>query len=291
MLAVEAPAQIVFPVYASPKIDGIRAVVKDGLLLSRSLKPIPNGFVQDSMDLEALEGLDGELTVGPANAPNVMQATTSGVMSRDGVPDFVFWVFDYWNDPTQPYSYRLKGLHTGLTTAFLERHPRVRLLTQVLLHNAEELAVYESSIVGQGFEGVMLRSVNGPYKYGRSTAREGTLLKVKRFADAEAVVIGLEERMHNGNEATINALGRTERSSHKANLVPMDTLGALRVRDIKTGVEFSIGTGYDDALRKRLWTMGNALIGMLVTYKSFELGVKVAPRFPVFKGFRDSADL
>jgi len=37
--------------------------------------------------------------------------------------------------------------------------------------------------------------------------------------------------------------------------------------------------------------MGNALIGMLVTYKSFELGVKVAPRFPVFKGFRDSADL
>ena len=31
-----------WPMYASVKLDGIRAVVRDGKLLSRSLKPIPN---------------------------------------------------------------------------------------------------------------------------------------------------------------------------------------------------------------------------------------------------------
>lgn len=291
MLAVEAPKELKFPVYASPKLDGIRAVVKDGLLLSRSLKPIPNEFVQDALGHEALNGLDGELTVGPANAPNVMQATTSGVMSREGTPNFLFWVFDYWTHPTTPYRDRYENLRAGLKPGLLDRFPHIRILTQTLINHSADLQEYENDIVSQGFEGVMVRSVDGPYKYGRSTAREGTLLKVKRFTDAEAVVIGLEERMHNANEATINALGRTERSSHKANLVPTGTLGALRVRDIKTGIEFNIGTGFDDPLRARLWSLGNALLGQVVTYKSFETGVKVAPRFPVFKGFRDARDL
>ena len=31
-----------FPVLASPKLDGVRAIVKDGVVLSRSLKKIPN---------------------------------------------------------------------------------------------------------------------------------------------------------------------------------------------------------------------------------------------------------
>ena len=42
---------------------------------------------------------------------------------------------------------------------------------------------------------------NAPYKQGRSTVREGYLLKVKTFLDDEATVVRFEERMHNGNEA------------------------------------------------------------------------------------------
>jgi DNA ligase-1 len=291
MLAVEAPKELKFPVYASPKLDGIRAVVRDGLLLSRSLKPIPNEFVQDSLGCDALNGLDGELTVGPANHPNVMQATTSGVMSHEGTPDFTFWVFDYWTQPTVPFHRRLEELTLGLSTGILDAFTRVKLLPQTLILNAATFQLYEEQIVAAGFEGVMVRSVDGTYKYGRSTAREGYLLKVKRFKDAEAVVIGFEERMHNANEAKVNALGHTERSSHKANLIPMNTLGALVVRDRKTGVEFSIGTGFDDAARARYWAVRDSLIGQLVTYKFFEVGVKVAPRFPVFKGFRSAMDL
>lgn len=292
MLAVEAPKALTFPVYASPKLDGIRAVVKDGVLLSRSLKPIPNAHVQKLFGVRALEGLDGELTVGPANHPNVMQATTSGVMSRDGEPDVTYWIFDYWTHPTTPFSKRLYELRSGLNPGFLDCFPRVKLLEQTLIYDAERLAEYEQAQVQAGFEGVMLRSIDGPYKYGRSTAKEGTLLKVKRWTDAEAVVIGFEEGMHNANEATVNALGHTERSSHQANKVPKDTLGAFLVRGAD-GVEFRVSPGcLTHPQRKALWDDRSAYLGRLLTYKTFEVtGVKDKPRFNVFKAFRDTRDL
>ena len=64
--------------------------------------------------------------------------------------------------------------------------------------------------------------------------------------------VGFDERLHNANEATVDALGHTERSSHKENMIPMDTLGALVVESDKFGV-FQIGTGFDDSLRKWIW--------------------------------------
>src|SRR5574340_811751 len=77
--------------YLSPKLDGIRAVVIDGVVMSRSLKPIPNRHVQKRF--RHLEYYDGELIVGPANSPTVYRDTNSGVMAKDGDPDVRFHVF------------------------------------------------------------------------------------------------------------------------------------------------------------------------------------------------------
>lgn len=290
MLAVEAK-EIQFPVYASPKLDGIRAVVKDGMLVSRTLKPIPNGYVQDALGRDVFNGLDGELTVGPANDKNVMQATTSGVMSREGEPDFTYWVFDFWTSQEMPYCERLRLMERAFKDGALKQFPRIRLLQQTIIQSEAELKAFEAVHLEQGFEGVMVRSIKSPYKYGRSTWREGYLLKVKRFVDAEAVVIGFEELLHNANEATKDELGFTKRSSHAAGKVPMGVLGALRVRDLTTGIEFSIGTGYTAAQRHHLWSTRESLLDKVVKYKHFEVGVKEAPRFPVWLGFRDKIDM
>lgn len=84
-----------FPLLASPKLDGIRCIVKNGLALSRSLKPIPNKHVQDILSrLPSNLILDGELIVGDPYHPNVMQKTTSGVMSENGEPSFTYFIFD-----------------------------------------------------------------------------------------------------------------------------------------------------------------------------------------------------
>ena len=137
----------------------------------------------------------------------------------------------------------------------------------------------------------MLRHPDGPYKHGRSTAKEGWLLKVKRFEDSEARIIGFSELMHNANEAKRNELGHLERSSHKANKVGKQMLGALTVQDLKTKVEFDIGTGFTEDQRRLLWATGDNLLGKVVKYKSQPTGVKEKPRFPVFLGFRDKVDM
>jgi hypothetical protein len=136
---------------------------------------------------------------------------------------------------------------------------------------------------------LILRDHNEKYKMGRSTASEQGMLKLKRFLDAEAEVIGFQERMHNGNEATTNELGRTSRSSHKSGKSGRGDLGALIVRTPE-GIEFGIGSGFDDNTRQSIWANQDDYLGRLVKYKYFPLGSKDAPRHPVFLGWRDRSD-
>lgn len=286
MLAAKDCSKIRFPILASVKIDGIRALVKDGKVLSRSLKLIPNLHVQKLFGRPDYEGLDGELVVGAANDPNCMQNTTSGVMSPKGEPDVTFHVFDM-HDHIGTFQDRFKAV-----SYVVPLHEHALVVAHVVCYNQAELDEYEAYALDSGYEGIMVRDPQGLYKFGRSTANEGGLVKVKRFEDDEAECIGFVERMHNDNEATTNELGRTKRSSHKANRRPAGDLGALVCRT-KEGVEFQIGTGFSAEQRRQYWDAPlNTIVGRLVKYKCFKAcGVLEAPRFPVFIGFRNKEDL
>ena len=93
--------------YCSTKLDGIRAVVIDSIVYSRSLKPIRNKYVQHLFGKEEYNGFDGELIVGDVYAKDVFQKTTSGVMSEEGTPNVKFYVFDDFSEPTFTYKERL----------------------------------------------------------------------------------------------------------------------------------------------------------------------------------------
>lgn len=283
-----------FPLFASPKLDGVRAVFKDGKLISRSLKDIPNRHTQSIFKAVnklagGLEGFDGELIAGSPTAPDVFRTTSSAVMTIAEAPDVKFFVFDEVPNGKDPgFEFRASAMARRLQKL---KSDRVVLVPQVKVLSAEDLLTLEAKWLEQGFEGVMLRRLDGLYKHGRSTAKEGHLMKVKQFLDSEAEIIGFKQLMHNENEAKRNALGHLERSSHKAGKVGAGVLGAFVVRDVKTGVEFDIGTGFDAADRKKFWHARKPLVGQLVKYKYFPGGVKDKPRFPVFLGFRDLADL
>jgi DNA ligase-1 len=283
MLASPADFNILtFPKLASPKLDGIRCLVRDGVALSRHLLPIPNKFVQSVIGKKKWNGLDGELIVGPATAKDVLRVTTSGVMSVKGEPDFVFHVFDDW---IMQRSYETRLEQIMFRVASLDAR-RTAAVVHEWVASMNGLATYEATQVGSGYEGVMLRDPNAGYKFGRSTAREQGLLKVKRFEDSEAIVTGIVEEMLNTNTAERDELGRTKRSKAKAGLVGKGTMGALNVRDIHTGVEFQIGSGFTAADRARTdW------VGKVVKYKHFPLGVKDKPRLPVFLAVRDPLDM
>lgn len=282
MLATDYdPEKLRFPVLASPKLDGIRAYVKDGVVLSRQNKPIPNQFVQAQFN--AYEHFDGELIVGSPIDPMCYRNTLSGVMSEDGEPDVTFYVFDHLEVLHERYHYRMP------TDTKFNMKGRVKALDQVTIHALSQLQQYEALALDLGYEGVILRCPNAPYKQGRSTVREGYLLKVKTFLDDEAAVVRFEERMHNTNEATVSETGRTKRSSHKAGKVGRGDLGALVVS--WKGQVFSIGTGFTDAERQHIWDNQNKYLGALVKFKYFPVGGYEAPRHPVFAGFRDRRDV
>jgi DNA ligase-1 len=122
-----------------------------------------------------------------------------------------------------------------------------------VVHLREELARIESL----GGEGLMLREPGSRYEAGRSP----TLLKVKHFHDAEAVVIGHQA-----------GAGR-----HKGRL------GALRVV-LQDGIEFAVGSGFTDAQRA-----APPPIGATITFRYQELTDRGVPRFPTFVRLSASA--
>jgi DNA ligase 1 len=161
------------PMLASPKLDGIRCMVQNGIALSRSLKKIRNTYVQTILGAPEFSGLDGELIVGNPTDSDVYRNTTSNIMREKGEPKFTFWVFDYFlkNDI---YKNRIKEL-----SIFSKHMPKtIKILGSQTIINMEELREYEMDCLSIGYEGVILRDPNSMYKHGRSTAKEGGLIKV-----------------------------------------------------------------------------------------------------------------
>lgn len=280
----ERPDLLPFPVLATPKLDGIRCLKVGGRALSRSFKPISNRFAREWIEANLPDGVDGELMA----RGGTFSETTSAIGSRDGQPDFVFHVFDLVDATTAtPYRERMARL------AALPDSARVVKVLPVLVRNACELAAYEEECLSAGYEGVMVRTPDSPYKCGRSTEREAWLLKIKRFEDAEAVVLATYEGMTNQNEAGMDAFGRTKRSMSQAGMVGRGELGGFVVRHLSTGVEFRLG--YNHVVggidRISLWLRRERLIGRIVKFSHQPSGAKDAPRFPKFLGFREAWDM
>lgn len=280
-----------YPVLASLKLDGVRAFVSGGVVYSRNYKPIPSIYVQNKF-CHLPEGTDGELILGNPTDPAAYRKTVGAVMSSDHpeAQNVVFHVVDSMpvagNDPGFQRRY-------NAYSEALAGYSRVKVIDQIPIVNAEELLAMEAKALAEGHEGLMVRDPNGRYKHGRSSEKEGILLKLKRFSDSEAVVLGTVPLMHNENEAEEDELGHTKRSTAKAGLVALPMLGKFVVRDVKSGVEFECGTGQGltKEMRAELWPNRQNLVGKIIKYKYFPTGGKDKPRFPIWLGWRDPIDM
>lgn len=277
-----------FPCYATPKLDGVRALIFSGIgVMSRSMKKIPNHYVQRMFYDPDLHGLDGELIVGPPTATDVYRVTNSAVSSRDGEPDVKLYVFDRFDLAGQGYNYRREAVDVAVDSTFT---PGVVKVPSKYCYAMEDLEEAEAQYLSEGYEGVILRAPEALYKNGRSTIKEQGMCKVKRFKDSEATILSMEEELANRNEAKTNELGHSARSAHKENLVGKGRMGALVVRDIHTGVDFKIGTGFSAEERRLFWG-DDRRIGAIAKYRYFPIGVKDRPRHPTYVGMREGWDL
>ena len=288
LLSCEVPLdKVKFPIYISTKFDGIRALVIDSVVYSRSLKPIRNKHVQKLFGKPEYNGFDGELIVGDIYAKDVFQKTTSGVMSEDGTPEVRFYVFDLWNLPDADYESRQRVLQD-----LLLQDSTMSCVVYTTIHKCqtvEDLEFFLNHEKNVGGEGLIGRKPDGVYKYGRSTPKEQLSIKFKFFEQGEFEVVGFNERMHNTNEQKRDELGYAERSSSKEGMIPMNTLGSLVLKYNDT--TFSCGTGFDDKLRKEIWDNKELYLGKLASIRYMSVGSKDLPRVPSFIGFRHAEDI
>jgi DNA ligase-1 len=295
-------SKLQYPLLATQKIDGVRALKIDNTLLSRSWKPIPNRLLQARLTKLLPDGADGEIVVNKGNSDGDIYTTTSSVMTAAKECRFIFYWFDWVStSPDKPYKDRVADILDYHLEVVDDMITIIALIPEVI-PNKISLLDYERRVIAKGYEGVILRKPDGRYKCGRSTVYEGLLLKLKRFTDAEAIIIGFEELMHNINKVQYDPFGNIKRSNIKSMFVSGNTLGAIVASDLSSpytngslgpgeGVKFKIGTGFTDALRSYIWNNRNNFLGKLVKYKYMGRSANSAPRFPVFLDIRSPYDI
>lgn len=233
--------------WMSEKLDGVRAYWDGKQFLSRqgNIYHAPDWFVDGLPSVP----LDGELWIDRKK----FQRTVSIVRRQDKNDlwnEVRFLVFDA---PAAGggFEERLAFLKDALAKGaakFTRQHPHERC------KSLEALRAELTRIESLGGEGLMLRQPGSKYVAGRSA----TLLKVKTFHDAEAVVVGHQA-----------GAGR-----HKGRL------GALLVR-LPDGTDFAIGAGFSDREREN-----PPAVGATVTFRYQELSDAGVPRFPSWVGVR-----
>lgn len=287
---------LTFPRYASPKIDGIRAHVQEVSLLTYPGKLVRNQYTQNLFGRAEFQGFDGELINGMTCGKGVFQRTSSAVMSveSDAQSETNYYVFDDYSDPSLPYIERLKRL-SARVAAIPYGHPahgKIIVWPQLLVNSLAEAYAAEEDWVAKGFEGMMLRTLGDPYKFGRATIAQSYIVKVKRFSHGEATITGFEELMHNMNDLEYNEVGNAKRSDSKDGLVPSGMIGSYIVSSPDYEKSFKISCGsMDHDERKKRWEERESDLGKLGRYKFFAYGVKDVPRHAIFDGFRDRDDL
>ena len=116
---------------------------------------------------------------------------------------------------------------------------------------------------------------------------------------------GVTQGEANGNDAKKNTLGRTERSSAKAGMVPNGQVGSIQGTMLADfidpitgkllfakGLPITVGSGEMTVVEAIFyWSRPDAIVGHAVKFKHMTHGVKDLPRFPTYMSHRLAADM
>lgn len=235
--------------WVSEKFDGVRAFWNGRQLISRQGNVIkaPGWFTAVLPE----DQLDGELWLARGQFDRL-----SGIIRRLSVDDsdwlvVKYMVFDIPNSPLI-FDNRLEKLKVIIREI---NKPFIQLVKQEKFATHELLMQRLDDVVAGGGEGLMLHLGSSTYKKFRSD----DLLKLKKYADAEAVII-----KHFAGKGKYKGM-----------------LGSVLVETDK-GIRFKIGSGFTDAERKN-----PPSIGSIITYKYSGFTNKGTPRFASFLRLRN----
>ncbi|MEE9426202.1 MAG: DNA ligase [Methylococcales bacterium] len=234
--------------WVSEKLDGVRAYWNGKQLLSKqgNVYHAPTWFTQGFPQ----HPLDGELWIGQGTFEQLVSTVRKDIPVDTEWKQVKYMVFDL-PASTATFTTRLTELHQLLenaNSAYLE------LIEQSRVDNHDDLMQRLDQVIAAKGEGLMLHNGNAIYRAGRTR----DVLKVKRFEDAEALVI-----------AHLSGKGKYQKM-----------LGALLL-ETEDGKRFRIGSGFSDAQRKNPPPIGSS-----VTYRFTGKTKNDIPKFASFLRIR-----
>lgn len=171
------PAQLRYPLYLSPKVDGVRCSLHERLgPITRAGHQLQNPHVRKVLTNPQLHGLDGEIVVGSPSALDVLTKTIATVVRGKYPTTFDFFVFDDFAQPALPFSERIKRAQARVDALSL---PWLHMLPQWLVGDAAKMRRRYQHFLDHGFEGGILRCPQGRYKGGLATEASSLAIALK----------------------------------------------------------------------------------------------------------------
>jgi len=242
--------------WVSEKLDGVRAVWKNGEFVSRGDNTFacPEWFAKK---MPAGCTLDGELWGGRRQFQKTVGIVKSSSRSKEW--EFLtYMVFDALSEKGtsiehRPFEERLASVKTICAAS-----DALKAVPMQKCRGRDHLTELLTDVETRGGEGLMLRRPGSIYERRRSKS----LLKVKTFHDEEAVVVG-----HETGKGRLSAM-----------------CGAL-LCETPDKRRFKVGSGLSDAQRH-----DPPRVGAVITYRFQELTNANIPRFPTLAGERVDLD-
>lgn len=252
-------------VYVLPKLDGVYAIKKGGVLRTRTMAPFRKEL-QDKFKYVP-DGICGELIVGNRLASDSWAKTVSDVNRKEGPCFANLHMFDYATEGGFSSRYaRLKAQDLPCCI-LIETIDVIEVIKGVIVY--DPMTCKPRAAQGETVEGVILRPAKMPYFPTRSTATRPFFMRIKGEETIDGVILSVSERLHNANEAKDTHDGKLRRHSFKANLKPTGLVGSINVI-LPNGKEVVVGTGFDMEKAADMWARRETIRGCGIELKRHE---------------------
>jgi len=244
--------KVVYPCYAQPKLDGMRALNSShDPLMSRSgniISTVPHVQIVDPDGPKII--LDGELYAHGLSFQENMRIIKK---SRPESINVKHHIYDMISDKPFVERYRDLQIH-------VQQHEHLLLVETVAILNKEQLMKYHAENISKGYEGTIVRHGNDGYKLN---SRSSSLLKVKDFEDLSLTLM--------------DVIPSEKRPTHGK---PIFFWEGAEDNRIGAGVSLSHAEAEDLLANKA------EHIGKVCELRFFEYSDTGVPRHPVMYGFR-----
>lgn len=269
MLAVSDISKIKFPCRCQPKYDGVRCIISENTngdidIISRQGKlyniPHIKEWANNHRDMLPL---DGELY---NHKELTFQDIVSAVKRLSDITSKINYVV--YDKPIEgvPNDDRLNIIRKDLTT--LPETDPVKLSPNRLCHNFDEIKKYHDECVADGYEGVIVRNLDGEYEFGFNS---NNLIKYKEFIDSEFTVADV-----------IEGTGRDKGTGIFVMYLPGHEGEEITVENT-----FKAKPLGNYELRERYFLNKREYIGKIATIKYQGVSKAGIPRFPNMVSIRD----